>query len=279
MTADSATGGRRELAVLLLADGRFPAGGHVHSVGIESAVADRRVTGLASLEDFVIGRLWSVGLTEAALVAATVVRLGDDGDRSVSPTAGGRAMSPTVGGRAMSPTVGGRAMSPTVGGRATDPEPGPVVTELDREAAARIPVPVLRDASRRQGRQVVRVAARCWPSPLLDLIPTLRPDGVHLPVAFGAVAVAAGIGADAAARLSVHHAVATPTQAALRLLGLDPFAVAALAARLAEPAGAVARAAVAAAAGPLADLPARTGPVPDLAAEEHRGWDVRLFAT
>ena len=30
-------------ALLLLADGRFPAGGHVHSAGIEAAVGDGRV--------------------------------------------------------------------------------------------------------------------------------------------------------------------------------------------------------------------------------------------
>jgi urease accessory protein len=91
--------------------------------------------------------------------------------------------------------------------------------------------------------------------------------------------VAAGLDPLATARLSVHHAVATPAQAALRLLGLDPFAVAALTVRLGERADAVAAEAVAVAGGPLADLPARTGPVPDLAADEHRGWDVRLFAT
>jgi urease accessory protein len=225
-----------ELALLLLADGRFPAGGHVHSAGIEAAVADGRVTGLASLEGFVTGRLWTVGLTEAALTAATVVRLGSPDDRSVIET-------------------------------------------LDGEAAARVPVPVLRDASRRQGRQLVRVAARCWPAAVLDLATAARPDGVHLPVALGVVARAAGLTVTEAVRLSVHHAVTTPTQAALRLLGLDPFAVAGLTARLAGPAAAVAAEAVRVAAGPLAALPARTGPVVDVAADEHRGWDVRLFAT
>jgi urease accessory protein len=225
-----------ELAALLLADGRFPAGGHVHSAGIEAAVADRRVTGLASLEAFVVGRLWTSGLTDAALAAAATGRLDGGDDRAV-------------------------------------------IAALDAEAAARIPVPVLREASRRQGRQLVRVGARCWPAPLLDLLPVVRSDGVHLPVALGAVARAAGLGHADVARLSLHHAVATPTQAALRLLGLDPFAVAALAAGLADRAAAVAAEAVALAAGPLADLPARTGPLPDLAADEHRRWDVRLFAT
>jgi urease accessory protein len=226
------------LAALLLADGRFPAGGHVHSAGVESAVADGRVHDLASLEDFVVGRLGTVGLTDAALAAATALRLGD-------PDGGDAA----------------------------------VLDELDAEARARTPVPALREASRRQGRQLVRVAGRCWPSAVLALVADRRPGGAHLPVALGAVAVAAGLDAPAAARLSVHHAVTTPAQAAVRLLGLDPFAVAALTARLAAPAAAVAETAVRAAAGPPADLPARTGPVLDVAADEHRRWDVRLFAT
>jgi len=64
------------LALLQLGDGRFPAGGHVHSAGIESAVADGRVTGQRSLEDYLRGRLTTVGLTDAALVASSVIRGG-----------------------------------------------------------------------------------------------------------------------------------------------------------------------------------------------------------
>jgi urease accessory protein len=227
-----------ELALLLLADGRFPAGGHVHSAGVESAVADGRVHDLASLEAYVRGRLASVAVTDAALAAATTLAL-VAGDRPVTEVLGG----------------------------------------LDAEAAARIPVPVLRTASRRQGRQLVRVAGRCWPSPALAAAPGVHPDGVHLAVALGAVGAAAGLTGADVARLSVHHAVATPAQAAVRLLGLDPFAVAALTARMAGPAAAVAAEAVAAAAGPPGELPARTGPLLDVAADDHPRWDMRLFAT
>ena len=59
---------RTSFALMLLADGRLPAGGHVHSGGIESAVADGRVHDLASLRSFTEGRLWTAGLTDAALV-------------------------------------------------------------------------------------------------------------------------------------------------------------------------------------------------------------------
>ncbi|MGW2124069.1 urease accessory protein UreF [Streptomyces sp. NPDC001758] len=57
-------------ALLVLADGRFPAGGHAHSGGAEAAVRAGRVTGTASLEDFCRGRLHTTGLVAAALAAA-----------------------------------------------------------------------------------------------------------------------------------------------------------------------------------------------------------------
>ncbi|MET9911878.1 urease accessory UreF family protein [Streptomyces sp. NPDC006476] len=60
-------------ALLVLADGRFPAGGHAHSGGAEAAVKAGRVTGAASLEDFCRGRLHTAGLVAAALAAAAVL--------------------------------------------------------------------------------------------------------------------------------------------------------------------------------------------------------------
>jgi urease accessory protein len=58
-------------ALLVLADGRFPAGGHAHSGGAEEAVKAGRITDAASLEDFCRGRLHTAGLVAAALAAAT----------------------------------------------------------------------------------------------------------------------------------------------------------------------------------------------------------------
>ncbi|KUO17194.1 urease accessory protein UreF [Streptomyces dysideae] len=57
-------------ALLVLADGRFPAGGHAHSGGAEAAVRAGRITGAASLEDFCRGRLHTAGLVAASLAAA-----------------------------------------------------------------------------------------------------------------------------------------------------------------------------------------------------------------
>jgi urease accessory protein len=227
------------LASMLLADGRFPAGGHVHSVGIEAAIGDGRVVDEASLEAFVVGRLQTVGLTEATLAAATLKRLA--------------ACHPTL---------------------------HVVLFErLDAEAESRIVVPSLRDASRKQGRQLCRVGGRCWPSPLFVELAEVAPDGAHFPVAFGVTAAAAGLDVPDVAALIVHHAVTTPAQAAVRLLGLDPFAVAALTVRVGEVASDVMARAVDLAVAPLAELPAESAPILDIAAALHAASPSRLFAT
>ncbi|MFF4486216.1 urease accessory protein UreF [Streptomyces sp. NPDC001544] len=60
-------------ALLVLADGRFPAGGHAHSGGAEAAVKAGRIDGAASLEDFCRGRLHTTGLVAGALAAAAAL--------------------------------------------------------------------------------------------------------------------------------------------------------------------------------------------------------------
>ncbi|MFI5686929.1 urease accessory protein UreF [Streptomyces sp. NPDC051636] len=60
-------------ALLVLADGRFPAGGHAHSGGAEAAVKAGRISGGVSLEDFCRGRLHTAGLVAAAVAAAAVL--------------------------------------------------------------------------------------------------------------------------------------------------------------------------------------------------------------
>ncbi|MFE1753004.1 urease accessory protein UreF [Streptomyces anandii] len=60
-------------ALLVLADGRFPAGGHAHSGGAEAAVRAGRITGAAELEDFCRGRLRTAGLVAASLAAAAAL--------------------------------------------------------------------------------------------------------------------------------------------------------------------------------------------------------------
>lgn len=58
-------------ALLLLSDGRLPAGGYAHSGGLESAIALGRVRDLEDLEKFLIGRASTSGAVAAAFAAAT----------------------------------------------------------------------------------------------------------------------------------------------------------------------------------------------------------------
>jgi urease accessory protein len=229
-----------ELALMALADGRYPVGGHAHSAGIESAVDDRRVRDVATLEAFVLGRLRTTGLVDASLAAATHVHLG---------------------------------------ARPSGDDGAQLLRDLDLEASVRIAAAPLRDASRRLGRQLLRVAARSWPAPELAVVADLFPEGTHQSVALGVVALAAGIEPSSVARLSLHHTATTPTQAAVRLLGLDPFEVAALNVALAGEIAVLAERAVERAPGPLDQLPARTGPLVEIAAVHHLRFDPRLFAT
>ncbi|MEV4138864.1 urease accessory UreF family protein [Dactylosporangium sp. NPDC049742] len=60
-----------DTTLLLLADGRFPSGGHAHSSGLEAAVAAGQVTGIPELEAFLRGRLATAGPVTAAFAAAT----------------------------------------------------------------------------------------------------------------------------------------------------------------------------------------------------------------
>jgi urease accessory protein len=61
--------GRASSLLLGLADGRFPAGGHAHSGGLEEAVADGRARTLEDLQAFLVGRLHTAGLIDATLAA------------------------------------------------------------------------------------------------------------------------------------------------------------------------------------------------------------------
>lgn len=225
-------------ALLLLGDGRYPAGGHVHSGGIESAIADGRVHDEVTLESFVSGRIATSGLVDAALVAATVHHLGQCLPSKASQ----------------------------------------LLRDLDAEAAARVAFP-LRDMSRRQGRQLARVAQQCWAGPRLAALTETLPSGALLPITLGTVTVEAGIRIEDAARLAMHYAITTPAQAAVRLLGLDPYGVAAMTARFADVAERTVREALETAEGPLSELPARCGPLLEIAAVEHHAREARMFAT
>ncbi|MEU7761413.1 urease accessory protein UreF [Micromonospora aurantiaca (nom. illeg.)] len=116
---------------LLLADGRFPAGAHAHSGGLEAAVAAGRVADLATLEAFLAGRLATAGLVGAAF-AATAHR---------AVTSAGSAVR------------------------------GSTLALLDAELDARTAAPALRTVSRRQGRALLRAGRAIWPEASFDDLP------------------------------------------------------------------------------------------------------------
>jgi urease accessory protein len=217
-------------AALLLADARFPAGGHAHSGGVEPAASLGTVTGLGELELFLRGRLWTAGLTAAALAAVACAIAASE--------------SPATW------------------------------DELDAEADARLPSPAQRQASRRQGRTLLRAAKAAWPE--AGWLGRIGRQPHHA-VALGATAYAAAATPGEAARIAAYQAVSSPASAAVRLLALDPMQAAAITARLAHEIDAVARQASRHEDGPLEDLPMASAPALDLLAEAHARAEVRLF--
>nr|WP_157735563.1 urease accessory UreF family protein [Pseudofrankia inefficax] len=227
-------------ALLVLADGRLPAGGHAHSGGMEAAIVDGGIRGLDDLAEFLRGRLSTAGLLSAAFAAA-----------------------------ACEASQHGREAS----------QDGELLAALDTELDARTPSPAQRDASRAQGRTLLRAGRAAW-----DLAGAALPAAPHHPVALGVVAAAAGLGPADAALVACYGAVSGPASAATRLLGLDPLAVTGLQARLAVEVESVAATATAAATAALAAgrpdlLPAPSAVRLDLLAERHRAAPVRMFTS
>ncbi len=171
-----------DAALMILVDGRFPAGGHAYSAGVEAAVAIGDVVDVPTLERYLRGRLATTGRVDAAFAAHTCARASD-----LAAIAG----------------------------------------ELDEEYSARVLSPYLRTTSRRLGRQLLRAAARIWPSDGVDAVGATS-GGPHQPIALGAVVAAAGGSPADAAALAFHHVGAAVTSAAVRLLGLDPIELAAV---------------------------------------------------
>jgi urease accessory protein len=246
---DRARPGGSPAAVLMLADARFPAGGHAHSGGLEGAVTAGTVSDVASLELFLRGRLATAGVVAAGLAAM--------------------------------------ACAGVTGGASGE--------VLEAEADARTPSPAQRDASRRQGRALLRAARAAWPSPVLDALALDAGAGrpPHHAIVLGATAASAGCTPAEAAQIAAYLTVTGPASAAVRLLALDPIEVSAAIARLA---GAISAAAArgaqsagsadsadsadsAGSAGSAGDLPYPSAPALDLYAEAHARTEVRLFAS
>ncbi|MFG3257626.1 urease accessory protein UreF [Streptomyces sp. NPDC048172] len=114
-------------ALLVLADGRFPAGGHAHSGGAEAAVKAGRIADAPSLAAFCRGRLHTAGLTAAGLAAAAAAPGGAFDPLVLDAEADARTPSPAL--RRTARKLGRQMMR-----AARAAWPGP---ELDALAAAR----------------------------------------------------------------------------------------------------------------------------------------------
>lgn len=144
--------------------------------------------------------------------------------------------------------------------------------ELDSALEVRIPSAASRVASRSLGRSLVRTAERLWPSDaprLSDGRPPLQP------IAFGAVANLAGCTPFESALCVTHSSAAALANAALRLLGLDPFSVAAILADLRGPVDEVANSVMSI--GSPADLPHASTPFGEIDPELQLTIEPRLF--
>ena len=213
-------------ALLALADQRLPSGGHVHSGGVEQAIADGLLTGGADLRSFLRRRLTSSGRVAAGLaVAATTLTAGD-------------------------------------------------VARLDAEADARMPSPAVREASRAQGRGLLRTVRAAWAAPHATLAWAHLGPRPHHPIVLGCAARAAGLDAVGTATVAAYLSVTGPATAAQRLLALDPVETAAITLELNDEIDALA-AEVAA----LDGLPDEGDPLLDLLAERHGLRPMTLFAS
>ncbi|MDG4766520.1 urease accessory UreF family protein [Solwaraspora sp. WMMD406] len=226
------------------------------------------MSGLATLLVLADGRLpsgahaHSSGL-EAAVVAGRV--------KDLDTLAGFLTGRLATGGRTAAAFAAAAAGAPT-----SDAASGGATARLDAlddGLDARTPSPALRRASRTQGRALLRAGRGIWAMPAGG-----RRDR-HQPVALGVVTAAAGLGPAQAALTAAYGAVTGPASAAVRLLGLDPYAVHGLLARLAPQIDAVAAETAAMADWPVDDLPAGSAPIPEVDAEHHATWEVRLFAS
>ncbi|MET7460200.1 urease accessory UreF family protein [Nonomuraea sp. NPDC005501] len=202
-------------ALLVLADGRFPAGGHAHSGGAEAAVTAGRVRDVASLQEFCRGRLHTSGLVAAGLAAAAAA--GYD-PLLLEEAADARTAAPTL--RQTSRRLGRQLLRAS---RAAWP-----CAELDALAAARPrgahqPV-VLGVAARRAGLTPLDAAyVAAYESvggPVTATVRLLRLDP------FDAAAVLARLAAD------VDHVAARAAEAAQRVHADGPAALPAVSAPL-----------------------------------------------
>ena len=142
------------------------------------------------------------------------------------------------------------------------------VTSGDYEIDARTPAPAARQASRAQGRGLLRLARRVWPGQCWESLGAAP----HLATVAGAVGAASGLEPEQTALTVVYTTMTGSATAAQRLLALDPGDVAALTFELA----ALCDQTSATACKELADL---SDPLLDVLAQKHSQRERPLFAS
>ncbi|MDN5601541.1 MAG: hypothetical protein L0G52_13510 [Brachybacterium sp.] len=231
----------RTAALLLLGDGRLPAGGYAHSAGLEQAIARGWVRDADGISAYLRGRIHTTGLVTASFAAAAQHRT------RLALEAGDLA-----------------------GLRAE-------LAALDRELIARTPSPALRKIGQDLGRMLLRAMRSIVPqqSAVLDAAgPVLQQ-----PIAYGVVSAALGLDARDAAAVVLYDSAATPAVAAVKLMSIDPFATHRCLAELAPELDELTERAAAHAATDPRELPSLAAPLTDIAAELHSRHDQRLFAS
>ena len=148
---------------------------------------------------------------------------------------------------------------------------------MSRTSAARAgaPAPAARQASRVQGRGLLRLARRVWPdagSPGAESVWDDLGRSPHLPVVSGVVGRVAGLSAQQTAISLVYTSMTGSATAAQRLLALDPADVAAITFELAG----LCEDTAARACAELADL---SDPLLDVLAQRHVERDRPLFVS
>jgi len=233
--------------LLLLADSRFPGGGHAHSGGVEAVVDRGLLRDAGELGVFLDGRVAGAGTVVAAVAAAGCLLA-----ERAEPVDWAR----------WDAAVSARTPSAAL-----------------REASRVQGSALLRTARRVwQAAALEALARHGRPHHPLVLGAAVAAGG-----GAGAVAAAGG-GAGAAAALAVHHLLGGACSAAVRLLGLDPIEVAAVqaqAARRAEPLTCTATRAAREAVehDDPRRLPSTGTPLPEVLAQLHARSEVTLFAS
>lgn len=153
--------------------------------------------------------------------------------------------------------------------------------ELDAELGARLPSEATRAASRATGRGLLRLLRASVPD--VDLSPwqEIRP-APHHPLVLGACCAVAGADPATAGRAAALSVCTAAASAAVRLLGLDPYAVHRVLAGLGPLIDAAGDDGAALAGTPeisYRDWPSGSAPVLDLLADFHATQEVRLFAS